>query len=43
MLLCERIGWTLGYVRSLELDDYALVRGVLDGLDKARADIRKIA
>jgi hypothetical protein len=41
MLLCERIGWTLDYVRSLSPDDYALVRGVLDGLDKARHDVRK--
>ncbi len=41
MLLCERIGWTLDTVRSLSVEDYALVSGVLDGLDKARGDVRK--
>lgn len=41
MLLCERTGWTLDYVRSLVLEDYALVRGVLDGLDKAKTDVMK--
>jgi len=43
VLLCERIGWTLADVRSLSIDDYALVRGVLDGLDKARRDVEKAA
>jgi hypothetical protein len=38
VLLCERTGWTLETVRSLSVEDYALVRGVLDGLDKARSD-----
>jgi hypothetical protein len=41
VLLCERIGWTLDAVRSLSPEDYALVRGVLDGLDKARVDVGK--
>jgi len=41
VLLCERTGWTLEYVRSLDGNDYALVRGVLDGLDKARVDLMK--
>jgi len=43
VLLCERTGWTLAYVRSMSPEDYALVRGVLDGLDKARKDVEKAA
>ena len=43
MLLCDRTGWMLDYVRSLSLEDYALVHGVLDGLDKAKADAIKHA
>jgi len=35
-LLAERTGWTLDYIRSLDLDDFFNMREILRGLDTAR-------
>lgn len=36
ILLAERTGWTLDYVRNMDKQDYLNVRYVIDGLDTAR-------
>lgn len=35
-LLAERMGWTLDYIRSMDIDDRLCLGQVLDGLDTAR-------
>ena len=41
MLLADRLHWTLDYLDNLPDEDLAAVTGVLDGRDKAVADIQK--
>ncbi len=41
VLLADRLHWTLDVIDNLPDEDLAAVTGVLDGRDKAFADIQK--
>ena len=40
VFLCERMGWTLDYVRAMSPDDLALVQATLDAKDEFTAHQR---
>jgi hypothetical protein len=43
VLLCEQTGWTLDYVRSLDIEEFYEVTEILKATNAARAHLRKRA
>lgn len=41
LMLCERMGWDLDYVESMDVNRKADVLAILDGADKGRSWVQK--